>query len=59
MLDVFNALNMQTATAVDEEYSFCSDPSQDETADCRNPNWGKATAYQLPRNFRLGVKFSW
>ncbi len=59
MLDVFNVLNMQTATAVDQEYSFCNDPSQDESPECRNPNWGAPTAYQLPRNFRVGVKFSW
>ncbi len=59
ILDVFNALNMQTATAVDQEYSFCSDPAKDETRDCRNDNWGNATAFQAPRNYRIGVKFSW
>ncbi len=28
---------------------------------CRNwnPNWGKATAYQDPRSFRIGFKLSW
>lgn len=59
MLDVFNLFNQQKATEIDQEYSFCSDPTQDETADCRNPNWGNATAYQSPRNYRVGIKFSW
>ncbi len=59
MLDIFNVFNQQKATQVDQEYSFCSDPTQDESADCKNPNWGQATAYQSPRNYRIGVKFSW
>ena len=24
-----------------------------------NPTWGEPLAYSLPRNLRLGVKFSW
>ncbi len=59
MLDVFNIFNQQKATAVDQEYSFCSNAADDETADCRNPNWNNPTAFQSPRNYRVGVKFSW
>ncbi len=59
MLDVFHVFNMQQITSVDETYSYCySDEEDASDPTCLNSRWGNATAYQSPRNYRLGIKFS-
>ncbi len=59
ILDVFNVFNTQKATAVDETYTYSDDPELDDDPAYLNPYWNTPTAYQAPRNFRVGVKFSW
>jgi hypothetical protein len=70
-MDVFNILNLQQTIAVDENYTTqdvlpiaggtVSD--LDNLVDTegnpvvRNPNFGKAIAYQRPRTFRFGIRF--
>ncbi len=90
-VDIFNILNSQTATSVDENYTFddvlpiqngvchnkngasksnpltgaladCPDLAYMRTSDGRpvtpNPNFGRATAYQLPLSVRFGLALS-
>ncbi|MDY7225882.1 TonB-dependent receptor [Hyalangium rubrum] len=84
-LDVFNLFNFQTATRVDESYTFESvyplaggtpadlpgqvrintgSPAADEasptylSAEQVNPNFRQPTQYQAPRQFRLGVRYT-
>ena len=84
-LDVFNLFNFQTATRVDQSYTFASvyplkggqprdlpervrintgSPTADTaspvylTPDQVNPNFGKPTQYQAPRQFRLGARYT-
>ncbi|PRQ03292.1 TonB dependent receptor [Enhygromyxa salina] len=69
-MDVFNVVNFQAVTAVDQSYTY-SDvvPIEGGTlADLegytdgsgepivKNPNFGKPSAYQSPRLFRFGVR---
>ncbi len=71
-MDVFNVVNFQSAIAVDENYTY-SDvvPIKGGTLEdlenhtdikgnpiVENPNFGKPTAYQPPRQFRFGVRLN-
>ncbi|MCB9712775.1 MAG: TonB-dependent receptor [Myxococcales bacterium] len=70
-VDVFNALNFQSAIAVDETYTTAdvnpipggsmSDLNNltDSAGEpvVKNPNFGRAIAYQRPRTFRFGLRF--
>ena len=70
-LDVFNLFNFQSAVAQDERYTASdvravqggkvrdltnADGSAFDAATQKNPNFGKATAYQAPRVFRFGLR---
>jgi len=62
IVDVFNLFNTQKPTALDQEWSIMDEkeaagltPDEQKT----NPDWGKPTSYQTPRNFRVGLKLSW
>jgi outer membrane receptor protein involved in Fe transport len=84
-LEVFNLFNFQTATRVDQSYTFASvypvkggtpddlpgqvrintgNPTADAaspvylTPEQVNPNFRQPTQYQAPRQFRLGVRYS-
>jgi hypothetical protein len=71
-LDVFNALNFQQVIAIDERYTpDIIEPITGGTRDdlrslvnsdglpfTRNPNFGKPTAYQFPRQLRFGVRLT-
>ncbi|MDY7229230.1 TonB-dependent receptor [Hyalangium rubrum] len=84
-MDVFNLFNFQTATLVDQSYTYESiyplvggrpsdlpgkvqintgDIEEDTAApiyldeDDVNPNFGKPTQYQAPRQFRFGVRYT-
>jgi outer membrane receptor protein involved in Fe transport len=84
-LEVFNLFNFQTATRVDQSYTFASvyplkggepaelpgqvrintgSPTADTaspvylTPDQVNPNFRQPTQYQAPRQFRLGVRYT-
>ncbi len=68
VLDVFNAFNQQKALTVDQEWTTLTQRDVTDAdgnvivsvADQKNnPNFGEALSYQAPRNYRLGVKFSW
>ncbi len=52
--DIFNVTNVQEITAVD--YRWLSDPADPSTF---NPNWNSAVSHQLPRTFRVAVKWIW
>ena len=70
--DVFNVLNQQAVTGVDEEYTFTEvGPIQKgKVADLANlkgiggqavvvnPNYGSATSYQQPLSLRFGARLS-
>jgi len=70
--DVFNVLNQQAVTGVDEEYTFSVvGPIQNgRVADLANlktigggpvivnPNYGSATSFQQPLSLRLGLRVS-
>jgi hypothetical protein len=70
--DVFNLLNEQTPTRVDQNYTTSAvDPIQNGkvsdlaslktsagTQPLLNPNYGHALAYQAPLSMRLGVRLS-
>jgi hypothetical protein len=71
-VDVFNLLNFQTRTGVDESYTLVnaqgkqdgtlgdaftqSTPRRALTAADRNPNFMSPTRYQPPRTFRFGLR---
>ncbi|MET0390848.1 MAG: TonB-dependent receptor, partial [Polyangiales bacterium] len=71
-VDVFNLFNFQSMSARDERYTTSDvraaqgggpndltngyDGSSFDPNTQRNPNFGRATAYQAPRIFRFGVK---
>jgi Carboxypeptidase regulatory-like domain/TonB dependent receptor len=70
-IDVFNLFNFQAAAARDERYTASdvraaeggsvrdltnADGSAFDRATQRNPNFGRATAYQPPRIFRFGLR---
>ncbi len=78
-LDVFNIFNFQTATRVDENYTYSAvlpvkggtkedlpgkvvvvsdDGERPMTKDDENPNFGKPTQYQSPRQFRVGLRYT-
>lgn len=71
-MDVFNIANFQAVTAVDENYTFSDvipieggsledlQTHTDTAGDpiVQNPNFGKPTAFQVPRQFRFGVRLS-
>jgi outer membrane receptor protein involved in Fe transport len=70
-MDVFNILNLQQTIQVDENYTTQDvTPIRGGTVDdlasltdvegmpvIKNPNFGKAIAYQRPRTFRFGLRF--
>ena len=70
--DVFNVLNQQAVTSVDEEYTFSEvGPVQNGrvadlanlktvagTAVIVNPNYGSATSFQQPLSMRFGLRVS-
>lgn len=70
-MDVFNVLNLQTAIAVDENYTTGdvnpvpggTTSDLDNLVDTegmpvvKNPNFGRPIAYQRPRTFRFGLRF--
>jgi hypothetical protein len=70
-MDVFNVLNFQTVTAIDETYTTgdVNPIPGGTTSDLRNltdsdgmpvvvnPNFGRPLAYQRPRTVRFGVRF--
>ncbi|MCC6522546.1 MAG: TonB-dependent receptor [Polyangiaceae bacterium] len=69
-MDVFNLFNFQGVTGYDETYTYASVlPVTDGNIDSlkhadgtpfdpteKNPNFGRVTSYQTPRQFRLGLK---
>lgn len=69
-MDVFNIANFQQVTAIDERYTFDDvNPIAGGTAKdlemlkttsgapvTRNPNFGNPIAYQVPRQFRFGLR---
>ncbi len=69
-LDVFNLLNFQEITSVDETYtnSYVNPIINGNKADLatlqatdgglavKNPNYGNPTSYQAPRQFRFGIR---
>jgi len=69
-MDIFNVLNLQGTTGVDEIYTEAdvyglkggtkADLDQLKTVDggtpVKNPNFGHDNAYQAPRVFRFGVR---
>lgn len=70
-VDIFNLFNFQSVSARDERYTASdvraveggrasdltnSDGTAFDPDTQRNPNFGKATAYQAPRIFRFGLK---
>ena len=61
ILDIFNVFNEQKAITVDQEWSIMD---ENESAGLTveeqrtNDRWNSALTYQEPRNYRLGVKFS-
>lgn len=70
-VDIFNLFNFQTIAARDERYTASdvravqggrvgdltnADGTPFDPEMQRNPNFGKATAYQAPRIFRFGLK---
>ncbi|MCG8461796.1 MAG: hypothetical protein MI919_36400, partial [Holophagales bacterium] len=71
--DIFNVTNEQSATAVDQEWTFdappgiglnpgeCGGPGTGPGTACPqgNPDWGTPLAFQKPRTLRLGAKLSW
>lgn len=70
--DVFNVTDEDTATTVNQTWTFqrlfettdpneCGGPGTGAGTTCPNGNplWGTPTAYQTPQTFRLGVKLSW
>lgn len=71
-IDVFNVLNLQAATAVDNRYTNANvNPiAGGTTADLANlrdtdgnpvvvnPNFGRPTAFQTPRQFRFGLRLT-
>ena len=50
MFDVFNVMNSQKATGFDDNVEI--------TAGVTDPDYGKTTAYQLPRSLRLAARWS-
>lgn len=70
-MDVFNILNLQAATQVDENYTTQdATPIRGGTVSdldnltdseglpvIKNPNFGKPITYQRPRTFRFGIRF--
>lgn len=64
-LEVFNLANAQAATAVDQTYTFdtVTNPAKDFDStvnpDGLNPRFGKPTAYQAPRQIRLGLRLDY
>ncbi len=65
-LDIFNLLNFQRATRVDQNYTFSainpllngSPADLANTGAVPNPNFKYPTAYQPPRDIRLGARFT-
>ncbi|WP_165703816.1 TonB-dependent receptor [Enhygromyxa salina] len=71
-MDVFNVVNFQAVTGIDQNYTFSDvvpipggsledlDRHTDAGGDPidRNPNFGKPTAFQSPRLFRFGVRLN-
>lgn len=71
-MDVFNVVNFQATTGVDENYTYSDvvpiaggtladlDTHTDVNGDpiIMNPNFGKPTSFQSPRQFRFGVRLS-
>jgi hypothetical protein len=58
--DVFNLFNNQQATSKYQTYYYTPDTLQDIYSGnlVRNPDYGKTSGRQAPRNVRLGVKWS-
>ncbi|HRI06332.1 MAG TPA: TonB-dependent receptor [Nannocystaceae bacterium] len=71
-LDIFNVVNLQRVIAVDQRYTFdfvapVVGGTKDDLPALRNvddhpaavnPNFGKPTAYQSPRQFRFGLRLT-
>jgi hypothetical protein len=70
-MDIFNVFNFQQIAARDQRYTASSvspvtrgglanltnlDGTPFDAATQKNPNFGKATAFQPPRVFRFGLK---
>ena len=69
-IDVFNLFNFQEVTGVDETYTYddvnpivngtrgqlASLQSIEGGLAVKNPNYGKPTSYQAPRQFRFGIR---
>jgi outer membrane receptor protein involved in Fe transport len=72
LVDVFNLLNQQKATRIDQRWGFNQDdnynlvdastglilPGSHSASDAPNPDYLKATAWQAPREVRFGLKVS-
>ena len=72
IVDVFNLLNQQKATRLDQRWGFVQDdnsnlvdpttglllPGPHRASDAPNPDYQKATAWQAPREVRFGLKVS-
>jgi hypothetical protein len=71
-IDIYNLLNLQRATAVDNTYTRVDvlpstmGTKAIQTTDGEllaqkdvNPNFGRVTAYQAPRIFRFGLRFNY
>ena len=69
--DVFNVLDDDTATAIDERWTSRRSTTTSDPNECGGPGtgpgtacpagiatWGTPTAYQTPQTVRLGVKLS-
>ncbi len=52
MMDIFNLLDSQTATSLDQRFNFAEGDPQ------TNGNYLRGNAFQAPRSIRLGVRFS-
>ncbi|MBN1206372.1 MAG: TonB-dependent receptor [Myxococcaceae bacterium] len=62
-VDVFNLFNFQAATAYDQNFTFSEalpieGGTEEDLGEPPNTNFGKPTAYQAPRSFRLGARVS-
>jgi len=61
ILDIFNVFNEQKAITVDQEWSiYDENEAADMTVEEQKTNdlFGAGQIYQAPRNYRLGIKFS-
>jgi hypothetical protein len=59
-MDMFNVTNRQTATGIYQTAYYTPDTFNEVYSGqmTPDPNWGKTTGRQAPREVRLGVKWS-